>query len=301
MKKTPPNLKKGDTVGIIAPARKVTLSDIEYARHIFESWGLEVVFGAHLFGACNQFSGTDAERASDFQTMLDDVDVKAIFCARGGYGCVKVVDLIDFTNFVKNPKWLIGYSDITVFHAHIQNVCGIETLHATMPVNLLPMAYTSETLKTLQQVLFGKPLKFSVKHHPFNRCGIAEGILVGGNLSVLYSLMGSNSDIDTTHKILFIEDLDEYLYHIDRMMMCLKRARKLKNLNGLIVGGMSKMNDNTIPYGKTAYQIIKDIVAEYAYPVCFDFPAGHTNDNRALILGRKITMTLSEKETRIEF
>ena len=301
MKKRPPTLKHGDAVGIIAPARRITMPEIEYACKIYEGWGLRVVFGAHLFGINNQFSGTDAERAADFQSMLDNDDIKAICCARGGYGSVRIIDRIDFTNFINKPKWLIGYSDITVFHAHIHNVFGIETLHATMPVNLTAGAYTAETLQSQHDVIFGSPLNYVVNAHPFNRNGEAEGILVGGNLSVLYSLMGSPSDMDTTGKILFIEDLDEYLYHIDRMMLCLKRAGKLSNLKGLIIGGMNKMNDNLVPYGKTAYDIIKDSVKEYSYPVCFDFPAGHTNDNRALILGRNIRMRSGDKEVRVEF
>ena len=226
--------------------------------------------------------------------MLDDEKIKAVFFARGGYGTVRIIDRLDFTNFIKRPKWLIGYSDITVIHAHIHNISGIETLHGAMPVNFSGSDYSKATLTSLRNTLFGKTLKYKLKHHPLNKKGIARGVLVGGNLSVLYSLKGSKSDIDTKNKILFIEDLDEYLYHIDRMMMCLKRAGQLEHLAGLIVGGMSKMNDNLIPFGKSPYEIISETINEYSFPVCFNFPAGHIKDNRALIMGRKIEMSVAQ-------
>ncbi len=286
----PPYLKKGDTIGIIACARKISREEMDPAVAILKSWGLEVVLGKNVFNTDCQFSGTDAERAEDLQTMLNDVSIKAVISARGGYGTMRIIDKIDFTAFKKNPKWLVGYSDITVLHSHIHTL-GIETLHATMPINFHKDA---EALESLHKALFGEKINYEISSHPLNRKGIAEGELVGGNLSLLYALAGSSSDIVTTGKILFIEDLDEYLYHIDRMMMNLKRSGKLSRLVGLIVGGMSDMKDNAIPFGKTAEEIILDAVKEYNYPVCFHFPAGHIDKNLALYLGRKVKLEIAE-------
>jgi muramoyltetrapeptide carboxypeptidase len=286
----PPYLKKGDKIGIVATARKISTAEINPAIAVLKSWGLEVVLGNNLFNSDNQFSGTDNERADDLQTLLNDTSVKAIISARGGYGTVRIIDQIDFTTFIKNPKWLIGYSDITVLHSHIHNM-GIETLHATMPINF---SKNAEALESLRKALFGEKIKYEIEAHPLNKKGIAEGELIGGNLSILYSLSGSISDIDTTGKILFLEDLDEYLYHIDRMMMNLKRAGKLSHLAGLVVGGMTDMKDNTIPFGKTAEEIILDAVREYNYPVCFNFPAGHIDKNVALPFGKKVKLVVGD-------
>lgn len=298
---TPHYLKTGDNIGIVAPARKISQTEIAPSIRIFNSWGLNVILGKNLFNSCHQFSGTDDERISDFQQMLDDKDIKAIFCARGGYGTVRIVDKLNFTNFIRNPKWIIGYSDITVLHSHIHNMCDIETLHALMPINLCTSDYSKTSLTTLKNTLFGKSLKYKLKPHLLNREGHSKGLLAGGNLSVLYSLLGSLSDINTKNKILFIEDLDEYLYHIDRMMMGLKRAGKLEHLSGLIVGGMNKMNDNLIPYGKKPYEIINEIIKDYTYPVCYNFPAGHIKDNRPLIMNRKIEMKITIDGVNIIF
>ena len=287
----PPYLKRGDKIGIVATARKISTEEINPAIAIFKSWGLEVVVGNNLFNTYNQFSGTDEERANDLQTLLNDTSIKAIISARGGYGTVRIIDQINFTSFTKNPKWIIGYSDITVLHAHIHNL-GIETLHATMPINFNKNA---EALESLRKALFGEKIKYEIETNPSNRKGISEGELIGGNLSILYSLSGSISDINTKGKILFLEDLDEYLYHIDRMMMNLKRTGKLSHLAGLVIGGMSDMKDNTIPFGKTAEEIILDAVNEYDYPVCFNFPAGHIDRNLALLFGRKIKLEIAEK------
>ncbi|MDG1476447.1 MAG: LD-carboxypeptidase [Vicingaceae bacterium] len=287
----PANLKQGDKVVILSTARKISKAEIGSAEKVFEAWGLEVVLGANLFNEDCQFSGTTDQRITDLQSALDDETIKAIFCARGGYGTVKIIDELDFTSFKNNPKWIVGYSDVTVLHDHINQNFNVETLHATMPINF--PSNTKQSLDSLKNALFGENLNYDFDTNQMNRNGDAEGEVVGGNLSIIYSLTGTNSQIETTSKILFLEDLDEYLYHIDRMMMNLKRAGILENLAGLIVGGMSNMNDNTIPYGKTAKEIILDAVNEYNYPVCFDFPAGHIDDNRTLIMGRKAKLSVS--------
>ena len=281
---TPAYLKKGDKIAIVAPARKVSKEEMQFAVDTFEKWGLKVVFGKNTFGSENQYSGSDAERADDLQKMLDDDSIRAIISARGGYGTVRIVDKLDFKKFEEKPKWLIGYSDMTVLHSHIHQNLGVETLHATMPINFHK---DEESVETLKKYLFGEKNPYSMKAHPLNRKGSGEGALVGGNLSLLYALKGSRSGISTSGKILFIEDLDEYLYHIDRMMVSLKRAGKLSHLEGLIVGGMTDMKDNQVPFGKTAEEIILDAVKEYEYPVCFGFPAGHTTKNLALPFGRR--------------
>lgn len=284
----PPYLKKNDTIGIFACARKVTLIEIQPAIDIFKSWDLQVVLSKNLFDADHQFSGTDELRTVDLQTMLNDATIKAIISARGGYGTLRIIDQLEFQHFNKHPKWVIGYSDVTVLLAHIYNI-GVETIHATMPINFNK---SLESLNSLHAALFGEPLVYKFEGHVLNKFGVAKGELIGGNLSILYALIGSNSDVDTTGKILFIEDLDEYLYHIDRMMVSLKRAGKLSQLAGLIVGGMTKMRDNQIPFGKTAPEIILDAVKEYNYPVCFNFPAGHTAKNVALYFGRRAMLTI---------
>lgn len=297
----PPFLKSGDTVAIVAPARKVSPAEMLPAIELLGSWGLKVITGKNLYGSQNQYSGTDEERLADLQQMLDDTDVKAIFCARGGYGTLRIIDKIDFTAFERSPKWIVGFSDVTVLHSHINRNLNTETIHAAMPLTFPKGNADHPALVSLHDALFGKKLSYSITSKKFNRNGFAEAEIIGGNLSILYALAGSVSDIDTSGKILFIEDLDEYLYHIDRMMMNLKRSGKLSNLAGLVVGGMSDMNDNTIPFGKNAEEIIAGAVAEYDYPVCFGFPAGHQDDNRALILGRIITFEVNESGVKIDF
>tara|TARA_B100001142_G_scaffold7001_1_gene7038 strand:- start:70 stop:963 length:894 start_codon:yes stop_codon:yes gene_type:complete len=280
--RTPEKLKKGNKIGIVSTARKISLAELEFAIHILKSWGLEVVLSKNLLNEDNQFSGTETQRTSDLQNMINDESIKAILCARGGYGTVQIIDNIDFSEFKRDPKWIVGYSDITVLHSHLYNL-GVATLHATMPINF--RTNTVESLESLKSCLFGNNYIIECNSHKFNNYGKVEGEIVGGNLSVLYSLLGSSSDIDTDGKILFIEDLDEYLYHIDRMMMNLKRNRKFDNLIGLIVGDMSDMNDNIITYGKTAEEIILDFVKEYSFPICFGFYSGHIKDNRSIKFG----------------
>lgn len=287
----PEKLKIGDKIGVISTARKITLDELAPAIKTIESWELKVELGSNLFEADNQFSGTIEQRSTDLQTMIDDDSIKAILCARGGYGTVQIIDNIDFSKLKNKPKWIVGYSDVTVLHSHL-NKLGIASLHATMPINFKTNA--KESLASLKNGLFGNENNILCGPHPFNKFGKVEAEIVGGNLSILYSLLGSNSDVDTDGKILFIEDLDEYMYHVDRMMINLKRNGKLKNLKALIIGGMSDMNDNTIPFGKTAEEIILEYIKEFDFPVCFNFPAGHLDDNRTLVFGKECTLEINE-------
>lgn len=297
----PPFLHPKDSVGILSTARKISHPEIIPAIRKFEDWGLHVKCGKNLHQEFHQFAGTDKERLSDFQQMLDDDSIKAIICARGGYGTVRFIDKIDFSEFTKKPKWIVGYSDITILHSHIQKQCSVATLHATMPLNFPADGIENSALRSLKKALFGEMLEYKLESSTFNRKGIAKGILVGGNLSILHTLNGTPSQIGTDGKILFIEDLDEYLYHIDRMMLNLKRCGMLKNIAGLIVGGMTEMKDNTIPFGKSAYEIVAETIAEYNYPVCFGFPAGHIPENNALIFGKEITLEVTDKSSVLKF
>jgi muramoyltetrapeptide carboxypeptidase len=294
----PSFLKKGDTIALIATARKISLEELLPAIQTIEKWGLKAITAPNLFNTENQFAGSDEERASDLQWAINNNNVKAVLCVRGGYGTVRIIDKIDFTSFVKNPKWIIGYSDITVLHQHVHANFNVATLHATMPINFLK---NEEATDSLRKTLFGEVLDYTTETHILNREGETSGELIGGNLSLIYALCGSKSDINTENKILFIEDLDEYLYHIDRMMLNLKRSGKLAHLKGLVVGGMTDMKDNTIPFGKTAEEIIFDAVKEYDYPVCFNFPAGHIDRNLALVFGKPYTLNVSKNHIRLKF
>jgi muramoyltetrapeptide carboxypeptidase len=295
---TPPYLQKGDTIAIVATARKHIVKSLQPTIDLLESWGLHVVFGNSIGLEENQLAGSDAQRAADLQEQLDNPSIKAIWCARGGYGTVRVVDLIDFTQFKKHPKWLVGFSDVTVLHNHL-NTMGYKSIHGIMPISLAKA--TPEAIESLRLSLFGQPLQYAIDPHPMNRLGKASGELVGGNLSILYSLLGSPSAIDCKDKILYIEDLDEYLYHIDRMMMNLKRNGCLESLKGIIVGSMTDMKDNDIPWGKNALEIIQDVTKKYTIPMIFNFPAGHIHDNRALILGNNITIDVTENCSTVVF
>ncbi|NOX47089.1 MAG: LD-carboxypeptidase [Chlorobi bacterium] len=292
--KTPPYLKPGDKIAIVAPAGKIAKEKIDAAIKTLENWGLKVITGEHLLGAHFQYSATDEERVSDFQKMLDEDSVRAIVCARGGYGSNRIIDKLDFSRFIQFPKWIIGFSDITVFHSHIHSNFQIETIHGTMAAGLKEDKNSDHTSGTLQKALFGEKLDYQFEPHPLNRKGNAEGMPTGGNLAVLCSLIGTPSDIQTDGKILFIEDVGEHLYRLDRMMWQLKRAGKLNKLAGLIVGGLTEMKDNETPFGKTPHEIISDCVKDYGYPVCFGFPAGHQDDNRAMVFGRKVRLTVNE-------
>jgi muramoyltetrapeptide carboxypeptidase len=293
--KTPAYLKPGDKIAIVSPAGKIAKEKINPAIRTLESWGLKVVSGEYLSGEHYQYSGTDDERALDFQQMLNDDSIKAVLCARGGYGSNRIIDKLDFSKFIKSPKWIIGFSDITVFHSHIHSNFQIETIHGTMAAGLMDSKKSNPTTESLRKALFGEKLDYQFESHHLNRKGNAEGMLTGGNLAILCSLIGTQSDIKTDEKILFIEEVGEYLYRCDRMLWQLKSAGKLKNLAGLIVGGLTEMKDNESPFGKTAHEIVSDCVQEYDYPLCFDFPAGHQDDNRALIFGEKVRLGINDK------
>lgn len=290
----PKFLKTGDTVALLSTARKISLDEIQPAIDLLNAWGLKVLIGKSITASDHQFAGNDELRAKDFQMALDNNAVKAIWCARGGYGTVRIIDRINFSKFKLDPKWIIGYSDITVLHSHVHQL-AVKTIHATMPINV--SKNTKNSLNSLKNTLFGQFLAQNAPFSQLNRVGKCTGIVTGGNLSILYSLLGSSSSIDTKDKVLFIEDLDEYVYHIDRMIQALKRTGMLSQLRGLIVGGMTEMRDNEIPFGKTAQEIIRQAVDEYNYPVCFDFPAGHLDNNTALVMGNEVGLEVRTKGT----
>ena len=280
-------LKKGDTIGIVSPARAIEAAQVEPAIRFFEKHGLRVLVGKNVFNRHGQMAGTEEEKIHDIQGFVNNHEVKAIISTRGGYGCVRIIDQLDLSPLAEQNKWFVGFSDVTVFHSHIHQTYGTPTIHSTMPINMSENPTDEEKInnETLIDCLFGADISYDLPAHHLNQSGDASGLLVGGNLSMLYSLCGSASDIDTRGKLLFLEDLDEYLYHIDRMMMNIKRTGKLDNLAGLIVGGMSDMRDNTIPFGKDAEQIILEHTAEYGYPIYFGFEAGHQKLNKALRFG----------------
>jgi muramoyltetrapeptide carboxypeptidase len=292
----PPFLKAGQTVAVLSTARKLRPEDISSSFLVLEDWGLKVKPGRHLYAESGQFAGTDEQRLEDLQEALDDPGISAIICARGGYGTSRILDKLDFRRFQLCPKWIAGFSDVTALHTHVHSL-GIQSLHSTMPICFDTDA--SHTLGSLRSTLFGETLSYKAAPHPKNRPGIAQGTLVGGNLSILASVIGTISDIETRDKILFIEDTDEYLYHIDRMLVHLKRACKLSGLAGLIVGSFTQIHDNGVPFGKNPYEIITEAVQEFSYPVCFDFPVGHTPDNMALLCGRQVKLEVSAQQTRM--
>ena len=296
--KIPPYLQKGDTIAIVATARKNIEDNLKPALDLIHSWGLNVVIGETIGLDNNQLAGTDKQRADDFQHQMDNPNIKAIWCVKGGYGTVRMIDLLDFTKFKQHPKWIVGFSDVTVIQSYL-NKMNIASIQGPMPVTI--SRATPETIESLRKALFGESLEYNLPHDAANKLGNAKGQIVGGNLSILYSLMGSNAQIDCKGKILFIEDIDEYLYHIDRMMMSLKRCGCFDNLAGLVVGGMTKMRDNDIPWGKNANQIIEDVTKEYSFPIIYNFPAGHFHDNRVLIFGKQVSLKINTKESILKF
>ncbi len=298
----PPSLKKGDTIMILSPAGRIrdktSIDDgIELANH----WGLVVFFGNHMLSQYNTFAGTDEQRLEDLQKALDDPSIKAIWAARGGYGAVRIIDDLDFSLFFENPKWIIGYSDITVLHNKIHDL-GFQTIHGQMPLTLdLDDPLQRESIVTLYSALFGKKLSYKFNSSKNNRVGENTGQVVGGNLSIVYSMLESNSSLNMNEKILFIEDVGEVLYHIDRMMISLKRAGYFKNCNGLIVGNFKLKKNEGNKFGKTLEEIILEAVEGTDFPVIFDFPAGHIDDNRAIILGDFVDLKVTKKKTKIVF
>jgi muramoyltetrapeptide carboxypeptidase len=294
----PPFLNPGDTIGIVAPARKVNRHEIEFAIRWWEEKGFRVVLGKYLFAEHYQYAGTDEERTEDLQNMLDNSDIRAIFCARGGYGTLRIIDKLEFLSFRLEPKWICGFSDITALHSHFNKVFQVATIHSAMPYTMNENNLVN--LETLFQTLTGECPVYKCKPHPQNRNGECKGALTGGNLSLMYALSGSISDIDTNRKILFIEDTDEYLYHIDRMMLHFKRAGKLKNLAGLIVGNFTKVKDNEITFGKTFEEIILEHCEEYHFPIAFNFPAGHDSINVAMKFGANYSLTVENDKTTLQ-
>jgi len=301
MIKVPPYLQKGDTIGLVCPAGTMPVEKVsECIRVINEDWGFTIKVGTTVGQQYHYFSGTDEERLEDFQHMLDDENVKAILCARGGYGLSRIIDKIDFTNFKKNPKWIIGFSDVTILHSHIYRNHSISTMHAPMANAFNEDGFKNEFIRSLRHALEGKKIKYQCKPHEFNKKGEGIGELVGGNLSLLAHLIGTDSDIKTKGRILFIEDVGEYLYNIDRMMYQLKRSGKLDKLAGLIVGGFTDMKDTERPFGQTVHEVIRDAVAEYGYPVCFDFPVSHEKENYALKIGVGYKLKVGKNRVTLE-
>ena len=299
----PAILQVGDTIAIVAPAGilKSRKKTIEAARMLLKNWGLVPVLGPHLFSESYHFAGTDAQRLKDLQWALDKPDVKAIWCARGGYGSMRIMDELNFETFKKNPKWLVGYSDVTALHNQLQNL-GYETLHAMMPVNMEEDAKAiTASITSLKAGLFGTLAKHSIEPNKSNRMGSAKGIMTGGNLTLLTAQLGSASQLDTRNKILFIEEIGEYKYHIDRMLQSLKRAGYFDHCNGVIVGDMMDIKANSPAWGTGIEELIMNILDPYDFPVAFGIPAGHKPENRALIFGRSIDLNITKSETIIRF
>lgn len=296
------HLQKNDTIAIIAPAGIIKNDVAIYqAKELAESWGLKVIIGKNVFSKNNHFAGTDQERLHDFQLALDNPNIKAIWCARGGYGTVRIIDQLNFTEFKKSPKWIIGYSDITVLHNHVHNL-GFETLHAMMPVNMeFSESSRKKSVNSLKKALFGKEISYTIPASKYNKTGNITGNIVGGNLTILENLLGTESSIDTSKKIVFFEEIGEYKYHIDRLVRALDRNDYFKNCNGVIIGGMSHIKKNNPAFGQTIEEIILEITSKYDFPIIFNFPAGHDPENNALILGREIKMQVTKESATIQF
>lgn len=296
----PPYLKQGDTIGLVAPAGYMPSEKFQTCIKTLHQWGFNTATGKTPGHQFNYFSGTDKERAKDLQSMMDNKKIKAIICVRGGYGVGRIIEKLDFSKFVKHPKWLVGFSDITVLHNHIFSNYHIATLHAPMAAAFNGDGFKNQYVQSLPDALTGIKANYSTSPHPFNHKGSANGILVGGNLALLTHLIGTSSDLRTKNKILFIEDTGEYIYSIDRMMHQLKRSGKLDRLKGLIVGRFSEMKDTDIPFGQTTEEVIRDILKDVDYPVCFDFPVGHQDENYALKVGVKYTLTVDKASVTLK-
>ncbi len=293
-------LKKGDTLAIVAPARKLEAISIEKAKVILESWGLRVVLGDHLFTDDHSYlSSTDEKRRADFQRMIDDRNVRAILCARGGYGSTRIINHLNFSPLKNNPKWIIGFSDVTAIHLQVHAV-GLQSVHASMPVHFSNEEY-KESIESLRQVLFGTPQPLMAKADKENKTGEATGVLVGGNLSLVVDSLGTKSELNTTGKILVLEEVGEYFYKVDRMLVQLKRSGKLASLAGLIVGHFTDIKESSLPFAESVKQLVRNHTAEYTYPIAFNFPIGHDEPNLAWIEGAKVTLQVAEKNTTIVY
>lgn len=283
MIKVPPYLKKGDTIGITLPAGYMAKEKAQTCIDVLQQWGYEVLVGKTLGSKSKTyFSGTDEERLIEFQAMLDAPEVKAILCGRGGYGVGRIIDQLDFTAFKKNPKWIIGFSDITVLHAHINRNCKTATLHSPMAAAFNDGGYKNKYVQSLRDALEGRKAVYSCKPHRYNHKGKVSAELIGGNLALIAHLIGTKSDFQVKGKILFLEDVGEQHYNIDRMMYQLKRSGRFNDLAGLIIGGFTDMQDTERPFGKKVYDIIHELVKEYNYPICFGFPVSHNKENYAI-------------------
>ena len=298
----PEPLRSGDTISILAPSGVLNNFDnkITKAINIFKSWGLNVVIGNHIYDKNGHFAGTDKNREKDFQKALDNKNIKAIWCARGGYGAVRIIDKLNFDNYLKNPKWIIGFSDITVIHNKL-NFLNSESIHAMMITGFEDIGQNNDSLSKLKNVLFGDSLSYSIASNKNNKTGKSEGIIVGGNLTLIQSTIGSKTELKMKDKILFIEEIGEYAYHIDRMLYSLKRAGYFENCKGLIVGQISDLKKNTTDFGRSINELILDVLDEYNFPILFDFPAGHEKTNFPIILGRKVILDVSKSDGKVIF
>ena len=301
MIKTPPYLLKGDAIGLVCPAGYMALEKVQTCITTLQEWGYNVKIGKTIGGGSSSyFSGTDEERLADFQQMLDDDDIKAVLCARGGYGMSRIINKINFKKFKLQPKWIIGYSDITVLHAHLYSNYYISSMHAPMAGAFNDEEFKNEYVLSVKNTMEGKKIKYSCAPHELNKKGEAIGELIGGNLALLAHLVGTDSDSKTRGRILFLEDTGEYLYNIDRMLLQLKRSGKLSKLAGLIIGGFTDIKDTERPFGKTTYEIINDAVKEYEYPVCFGFPVSHEKENYALKIGVGYKLKVGKSKVLLE-
>lgn len=294
----PDFLQKDDTILLISPAGKITQQEVFPTVTLLENWGLNVKIAPHSFSENYRFAGTDAERLSDMQMALDDANVKAIYCNRGGYGSIRIINKLKFTAFMKKPKWLIGFSDITVFHSYFNTMLKCETLHAPMPVNLSKFAVPKPTIENFRKALFGEALQYQISPHALNVFGEATGELVGGNLATLCNLIGTSLSYTTKGKILFIEDVDEPIHKIDQFLWALKFSGKLASLNGLIVGSFTNI-DTRPEFGKSVEELIYEAVVPYGYPVAFGFPVGHSSQNYSLYIGHKVSLKVAQEESSL--
>ena len=295
------NLQKGAVIGIVSPAGFIKEGeDLNDAIDLLKGWGLEVKLADHLFNKYHHFAGTDTQRLNDFQQFLDDDSIKAIWCARGGYGSIRIIDKLDFSKFKKNPKWIIGYSDITVFHNTIHSL-GLESLHAIMPTSTDSILNSKSATESLKKVLFGEKLQYKLPSNKYNKLGNVKAKIIGGNLSLMASMLGTKQTLDTTDKILFIEEIGEYKYQIDRMFQSLKLNGYFEHCKGLILGGFTKIKVNDPLFGMPIEELILAVVKDYDFPVCFDFSAGHITDNNTLIFGREANLEVGNDEVVVSF